>query len=387
MKSYIVVSVSGSHNEKFVNEILKKNIKVWEIKNKDGVIYFNTSPYFYRKLAQAALGSGVRTRVEERHGAYFRLRKYKKRYGIFLGLGGFFGVIVLLSNFVWDVRVSGNADVTSAQILEIMERHGIVSGVFAGNYDKEKAELAAIIELDRLAWVSVERTGSRVNVKVSERLETVAVEIPHTTPCNIIAAKTGVIRKTEVYRGTLLYEIGSGVNRGDVIVSGVVEDGTNNVILSHASAKIIAECEDKAEFFVPFISSERRNTGKVTENNFIIFLGKSFPLFIFPSVPEHASHREEFRAPTFFGLRLPHRLRTDVYTHYEMVDVQIGQTAAIERLKKQIEQYKTNFYGVDSGNEIISYDERFIIKENGIAAEVKFVYLTDIAVKRVIGVP
>jgi len=70
-----------------------------------------------------------------------------------------------------------------------------------------------------------------------------------------------------------------------------------------------------------------------------------------------------------------------------MVEVQIGQTEAIERLKKQIEQYKTNFYGTDSGNTIVSVDERFIIKDDGIAAEVEIVYHTDIAVKRVIGVP
>jgi len=325
--------------------------------------------------------------VESRHGAYFKLRRYKKRYGVFFGAASFLGVIVLLSNFIWDIRVSGNESVTTSQIIEIMEKHGIKSGTYVRNFNKERAELSAILELDRLAWINVERSGSRINIKVSERLDAAAEAIPITTPCNVVAGKTGQIVKTEVYRGTLLYEAGSGVNRGDVIVSGVVEDGAGNIILSHASAKIIAECEDKAEFFVPFTSDERRNNGKITKNNFILFLGKSFPLSINTGTPENASYRGETRAPKFFGLRLPYRIKTDVYTHYDYVEVRIGQTEAIERLKKQIGTYKANFYGADSGNEIISFDERFVIKENGIAAEISIVYHTDIAVKKVIGVP
>jgi len=387
MKSYIVVSSRGSYNESFMNELMSNKIRFHDLEIKDDIIYFITSPYFYKRIARIARESGVKTRVESRHGAYFKLRPFKKRYGVFFGAAGFIGVIVLLSNFIWDIRVTGNSDVEPSQIIEIMERHGIRNGSFIHGYSKESAELSAILELDRLAWINIERDGSRINVKVSERLEPAVEEIPVTVPCNVVAVKTGIIVKTEVYRGTLLYEIGSGVDRGDVIVSGVIEDGTGNIILSHASAKIIAECVDAAEFFVPFITHERRNNGRVTKNNFILFLGTSFPTSVILNPPDNASYREETRAPRFFGLRLPYRLRTEIYTHYDIIEVQIGQTAAIERLKKQIEDYKFNFYGTDSGNVIISVDERFIIRDDGIAAEVTIVYHTDIAVKRIIGVP
>ncbi|MCL2698495.1 MAG: sporulation protein YqfD [Oscillospiraceae bacterium] len=384
MKSYIVVSAFGSYNEDFVNSLVKKNIKVWNLKNKDGVIFFNISPYFYKKIARVAFNFGVRTRVEQRHGAYFRLRRYKKRYGIFFGAVSFIGIIVLMSNFVWDIKVHGNADVSAQQIIEVMEKHGIQNGVNIFKYDSEKAELALVLELDRLAWVNIERHGSRINVNVSERLEIEDNKIPVTTPCNVVAVKTGVIVDAEVYRGRLLSEPGSGVNRGDVIVSGVVEDGAGNIILSHASAKIIAECEDSAEFFVPFTSLEKKNNGKVTKNNFIVLLGHAFPMFMIESKPENAVYSEEMRVPTFFGLRLPYRKKTEIYTHYDYVEVTIGQVTALERLKRQIELYRQNFYG---DSEIVSFDEKYYVQEDGIFAEVRVVYRTNIAQQRMIGVP
>jgi similar to stage IV sporulation protein len=382
--NYIVVSVFGSYNNEFVNELVKNNIKVYDIKNRNGVIYLNTSPYFYKKIARIARGCGVRTRVEERHGAYFKLRRYKKRYGIVFGAISYLGIIVLMSNFVWDITVHGNSDVSAPQIMEVMEKHGIQAGVGIHAYDPEKAELALVLELDRLAWVNIERHGSRIHVNVSERLENEENMIPVTTPCNVVAVKTGVIVGTEVYRGRLLVEPGSGVSRGDVIVSGVVEDGAGNVLLSHASAKIIAECEEITEFFVPFTSLERKNNGKKSENNFIVFLGYGFPLFIIDSKPEHAVFSEEMRAPTFFGLRLPLRLKTEIYAHYDYVEVTIGQARALEKLKKQIELYRQNFYG---DSEIITFEEKYFMQEDGILAEVRVVYRTDIAQQRIIGIP
>jgi similar to stage IV sporulation protein len=384
MKSYIVVSAFGSYSERFVNDLLKKRIKIWNFKNNNGIIYFNTSPYYYKKIARTALNSGVRTRVESRHGTYFKLRPYKKRYGIFFGAVAFMGIIVLMSNFVWDIRVNGNETVSSAQITEILDKYGIRSGAGIYSFDNEKAEIALILEIDSLSWVNIERRGSRINVKVSERLELPMNEIPVTTPCNIVALKAGLIVEVEVYRGRLLIEKGSGVNRGDIIVSGVVEDGAGNIILSHASARIIAECEENAEFFVPFASMERRNNGKITENNFIVFLGINFPWFVIDDSPENAVYSVEMRAPTLFGMRLPYRLRTEIHTHYDMVEVHIWQTQAIERLKKQIEIYRDNFY---ADSEIVSFEEKFITREDGISAEIRVVYRTDIAQQRIIGVP
>jgi len=384
MKSFILVSVFGSYIEDFMSELIEKSIRVRNVQNRDGIIYFETSPRNYKIIARLAFTLQMRTRVEARRGAYFKLRRYRKRYGILFGAVSFLLIITLMSNFVWDIRVSGNENVSDVQVLEILEKHGIRSGTYIKGYDKTGAELAAELELDSLAWISIERDGSRINVKVSERLENHPPEIPITTPCNVIATKSGQNVETEVYRGTLLFEKGSGINRGDVIVSGVVVDGAGNVIFSHADAKIIAEVVEEEEFFEPFVSLERKRNGKVTKNDFIIFLGKSFPLFINDASHEQAVYSEELRAPTFFGLKLPWRVKTGVYTHYDVVEVEHTRIQTLDRLKKQIENYRENFF---ADSEIILFDEEYFPEDDGIAVKVRIIYRTDIAQKKIIGIP
>ena len=169
-----------------------------------------------------------------------------------------------------------------------------------------------------------------------------------------------------------------------MIVSGVVEDGTGNIFLSHADAKIIAECVDETEFFISYVTREKKNNGNITKRNSVIFLGKAFPMFIDSGAIENASYSEETRTPALLGFKLPYRIKTGIYTHYDMVEVKKTQTDTIDKLKKQIEIYKENFYG---DSEIISCDEIFIPGEEGIKAEIKIVYRTDIARKKIIGTP
>ena len=208
MKSYITVSVFGTHIEEFMNELLSKSVKLWNVQNNNGIIVFESSPRSYKKIARTAYAHGMRTKVEDRRGSYFKLRRYRKRYGAFFGTASFIGIIVFFSNFVWDIRVSGNEMISDYQIIEILEKHGLKIGARTDRGVIAGAKLAAALELDGLAWISIERDGSRINVKVSERLEVDEEEIPITSPCNVIAGKSGQIVEMEVYRGRLLMEKG-----------------------------------------------------------------------------------------------------------------------------------------------------------------------------------
>lgn len=379
MKSYVQVSVFGVYTEAFINTLLKKGIKVENIINKDGIIFFNCSPRKYPAAAKTARSYGLKTRILERSGIYFKLRKYKKRYGAVLGAFCFAFIIVFMNNFIWDIRVTGNETLTAEQITEQLEKEGIHIGTQIKSYSAPAAELSLKLALDRLAWVNIERVGSRLLVKVSERLEDNLPNIPVSEPCNVIATKTGRIVETEIYRGKLLLEKGSGVNKGDIIVSGIVEDGAENILLSHADAKIVAECEDEAEFFIPFTEAEKKKNGNIDRNNYLVFLGNLFPLFIGSANNENMYYSEETRNPTFFGLPLPFNIKTCIYVYYDIVEVTYNSEETLEKLNKQIELYKSNFFGKD---EIITFDVEYIAEETGITAKTKAVYRTNIAYKK-----
>lgn len=379
LNSYVQISIFGTYTETFINSLLKRGIKIKNVINKDGTVYFESSPRRYPMISKTARGYGLKTKVIKREGVYFLLRKYRKRYGAVIGAFGFAFIIVFMNSFIWDIKVTGNESVTTAQIIEQLDKEGIGIGTQIKSYSAPAAELSLKLALERLAWANIERVGSRLTVKVSERLEENASAIPISEPCNVVASKTGRIIETEIYRGNLLLEKGSGVNKGDIIVSGTVKDGAGNILLHHADAKIIAECEEEASFYFPFNSLEKKKNGNVKKKNYLLFLGNLFPLFIRNADSNNMYYIEESKNLSFLGMPLPFKMKTCIYEYYDEVEVSYSREDALGKLNNQIELYKTNFFNED---EIVLFDIEYYTDEKGITAKTKAVYKTNIAVKK-----
>jgi len=274
--------------------------------------------------------------------------------------------------------VSGNEALTEGQIKEHLSTLGIVAGLSTRELDKAAAELSLLAEFDRLSWVSVERRGSRLNIKVAEREET-SSSLSREIACNVIAERPGRIVETEVYRGELMRTLGSGVAKGELIVSGTVDDGAGNILFLHADAKIIAECEETVSFFAPYSSTEKKKTGRVITKDYLYFLGNDFPLFLSRDIPENANYSEQLKQPTILGIKAPFRIRSAIYTEYEQIEVIELTDGVLKNLKTQIDTYEKNFYG--DGYEIVKWHTEYTPTQTGIGAELSVVYRTNIAQK------
>jgi similar to stage IV sporulation protein len=242
-------------------------------------------------------------------------------------------------------------------------------------FNANQAELELALAIEELAWVSIERTGSRINVKISERLDGGdSNEIAVTTPCNIIAGRTGQLIKAEVYRGELLYELGSGVSAGDIVVSGVIHGG-----IVHADALLLAEIVEIVDFYQPFSTKQRAANGHSMSNRSIVFLGMRFggELDICPH-SDHVQYTQSMTAPNIFGFPLPFRVLNQDYVFYDRLEVIDPPVTALNKLNRQIDLYETNFL---SDAEIIERQVEYFPDENGVGALVRYIFHTDIAVK------
>lgn len=374
--NYIVFSAIGSDYEKYISALIEKRIRIFNSYQSGNVLYVQISPFDYKTAARAAAKLHIRTRVIKRHGSYFYMRKYGKRYGIALGVLSFFGIITLMSDHIWEIRISGNTEISDNQILEMLRENGVYWGADSKGIDGNRIEILARLAIPDLAWISVEHDGSIINVKVSEQIKNEKAEIPLSQPCNIIAAHDGQIVNTEVYSGQLLYPIGSGVAKGQLIVSGVVEDGGGNNMLLHANAKIIAEYTEEVEFTMPFTSSEKVLSGNKSTKDYLKFFGMKIPLGFGLDEYKSSKYTEETKNVTFLGLEMPWKIITETFEEY--ITVEVTRTADDLRnlLKKQVENYRTNFL---SDAEIISRDMSFAISDSGIAVKAVFVVHSDIA--------
>jgi len=387
-KNHIEFTAFGAYCNDFINELVNSDYNAWDISGNADIYTVKTAPQNYMAIARLAGSYRVKTKVSGRSGVYFKLRRYKKRIGIPLGILAFFAIIVTMSNFIWSIRITGNHELSSYRIVEQLELHGIKSGAPIRGFNANQIELMLTLTFDELAWVNIERSGSRVNVKINERLPSAIETIPVSSPCNVVAKFSGQLIETEIYRGRLLYEVGSGVNAGDIVVSGVIANNTadpNNpwsgsIAYVHADAKLIAECIEIVEFYQPLSTFHNVKNGFTDNNTSMIFLGMRFgrDKIIANKNADNVVYSEEMRAPDIFGFPLPFRVLTQRYIYHDRIEVADAAPYALQKLNRQIELFELNFLGEA---EIIEKQVEYFPDEEGIKAVAEYIFRVDVAEK------
>jgi len=380
--NYAEFTAFGAYCGEFIDHLTKSNIDIWDISGSNDIYTARVAPSEYMSVARKARDFRVKTAVVKRGGAYFVLRRYRRRIGIPLGILAFFAVIVVMQSFIWDIKIVGNQTLTRAQIVEQLEKNGVKAGTPVKGFNANKVEIEMSLALSELAWVSIERSGSRLIVKISERLDSGAgaSQVPSESPCNVIAGRSGRIVTTEIYSGRLLYKPKSGVNKGDIVVSGVVGNGAGGLLFVHADAKIIAECTETVEIYQPYDNYEEIKNGITASDKYVIFLGMNIPVAgDRPIRGDNIKYTEEIRAPKLFGFPLPYRELTQNYVYYDRVRVTDAPTDALEKLNNAIDLYERNFL---ADAEIISRTVEYFPDDNGIKAVVTHMFYADIAVQK-----
>lgn len=372
---YVKFSLIGTECEEFLSYSLNDGIKIYDIENEEGIIYAKTAPSQYFLLARMIRDFHVRMRITEKHGFWFTAYRYRNRYGIIAGLLAYGLVLLLCSSIVWDITITGNERISDESILEFLAENGIYPGASRKDLDTTITELSAMLSFEDLAWISIEGEGSRVNVKLSERIANAKNGLSISTPCNIVASRSGVIIETEVYRGTMMYEVGSGVAEGDIIVSGIVNDGAGNISINHADAKIIAEYEEEVSFYQLFNTVEKVKTDEKTYSEYLKLFG-----FTFPQQNEQYTEGYTYTSNSYevrlFGIKMP--WTRVVVEGTKVKDVEVTRTVNdVKRLLEQeLEMYELNFL---KNVEVVDRKTEYERDENGMKLVCKFTLRGNIA--------
>lgn len=375
----ITFSAIGAYHEEFLSELIRENIFLKNIRTEHYLLYADAKRSSYLKIARIARKYGIRVRVTERRGLYFRLSSYRKRIGLLFG--GILAVLLLLilECFVWKIEVQGGTLVSENQILEVLIEDGIFPGAFLSSFDVNDTEIHLKQRIPQISWVSVSRTGSTVSVYLNENGTEEREEIPLKTPCNVIAAKTGKIVETQVYSGMMLYPIGSGVSEGNVVVSGVVNDGAEHILMTHASAKIIAEFTEEVSLSMPYTTVEKQATGKVETAKELMLFGFVIPLSQKPESHGNKICTEYTQVYYCGGIRLPWKTKTFTFTEYEDLSVTRKTEDIIRLLEKKLDDYCENvFYDY----EILGVEKQASNTDTDVTLTAKVTLKGDIAVQK-----
>lgn len=373
----VIFTAIGAYCEQFIDELMHDRIKIGNIRNEKGMIYAEADRADYLRIAKISRKYGVRVRVYRRKGAYFKLRRLKKRPGLLIGAFVSVCMVLTLRLFVWHIDIHGNSEITDDQMLLMLEGYGFTAGAVANDTDALNAERNIMMSTDNISWINIEVNGSRADVYMHERGVPDIADSDISTPCNIVASRTGVIADTSVNSGKLMYEKGSGVAKGSVIVSGVVSSG-NTVILVHSDAKIIAEFTEKPEFSMKYTTYEKVPEGETFTHKQLMLLGMVFSKDALPDTSDTlcAESTEEL---SLFGIKLPVKIKTDVFTKYREVPV-TRKRADVERiLESRLEMYKFNFL---KDYEILDVQKELVDDGDGMTLKAEIKLRGEIGVKQ-----
>ena len=376
----VTFTVIGAYCEDFINDILSQNISLENIRNSDSMIYADTEAASYPYIAELSRKYGVRVRIYRKKGLYFRLSGISKRPGLIAGILASALMVFTLRLFVWHIDIHGNSELSADYMLGVLEQYGFVPGVLANDTNALDAERHIMLSSDRIKWINIEVNGSRADVYMSENNSSKGDDIDYMTPCNIVASRSGVITETNVTSGKLMYEKGSGVAEGSVIVSGFVSSG-DALILVHSDAEIIAEFTEEPEFAMNYVTTEKVPSDESFTHRQLMLLGIVIPLDGNNSNTSDTVCTEMTEKCSLWGIELPMKIRTETYRRYKEIQVTRSPDDIRKSLERQLEQYINNFL---KDYELISTDKSFTENDSGITLKAVIKLRGNIAAKKTI---
>lgn len=372
LSCFVKIRISGDYPERFLNIAALNDIKLWGIKKRNGSIITFVSAKDFKRIRPYKHKAAVRIKLLSKHGFWFVLRPYKKRYGILVGIAIFIAVNLVFSRFIWNITVMGNEKLTNDTIISYCRALGIKEGTPSWQIDTNTARLKLLMQHDDLSWASFIVEGSHLTVNVSE---TVKEDKKNRSPANFVAEKDGVIEKVTVSVGKATVKIGDPVTAGDLIATGAMEYTDGSTALVCCRGKILAKTKAEKTVFVPFKSSKSVSTGKQESRLVLSFFNLKSPLNPRPFKLKGAMKTEKkyFERDNAYLPIYLYKITVNEKTEKEIIRTE--ESAEKEALKMLSSYEHRNL----NNSEILSKNDKFTNKSDGIYLTRKYILRENIA--------
>lgn len=191
--------------------------------------------------------------------------KVLRRKIFVLGIGVFLAIIIYMLNIIWRIDVVGNKNVDSNKIYEVAKKAGLKEGVLKYKLNLRDIEDSILNDINELSIVTIRLEGIKAKIEVVERKMPPQIKSLD-KPVNLIALKDGIILKISAYMGIPVVKEGDYVKKGELLISGTINDGQNNPVkFVHAFGEVVARTwyESVKEVNINYKYEER--TGKTAK--------------------------------------------------------------------------------------------------------------------------
>ena len=370
LQGYVKIRVWGFAPQRFINLCSNKGVLLWNIEKQDDIYTMCISLKAFYQLRPIARKTKVRVVISERCGLPFLVPGMLRRKAF---LAGFFLTVafwILSSFFVWDIRVSGNLQVTEDVFFKFLEQEGVHTGMWKSKLDIGKLEKQIRRNFPQVTWTSGRLDGVRLLIELKEN----DMPIPEETAADpetgrdLVAQYDGVITEMIVRSGVPKVTIGSEVAKGDVLVEGRIpiyaEDGTvreYRQVVSDADIRM-----EHTENFRAHLASDyikKKYTGREKTYYFIHFGDREWRPKAKPPYLQYDSILDTCSVKALEYMHIPCTLGRITYREYQKTEYSYTTQEAKTVLQKKILDFLESLD--EKGVQIISKDVKIETKRAG----------------------
>lgn len=267
------IEASGAQPERILNYCAENGIEFWNASPcRDFSITFCVHASYADSLLARSGKNGLDVKLISETGGR-KLKLGAKRRAVFLlAFVLCVSLAAVSSLFLWRIEISGNDKLSDAEILRKLAECGVDYGAYWPALSSDEIRSRIVSEMPEIAWLSLNVRSSKAEIIVHERIDKPDI-VNEKSPCDIIASKSGVIRKMSVLEGESAAIVGNAVAKGDVLVRGLMSSETGDERYVHSMAQVIADTWYEISAQTPLL--EARKTEKSGRNTaFSLVIGK-----------------------------------------------------------------------------------------------------------------
>lgn len=312
---YVKFKSYGGFCERFINLCACRKINIRNIELHNNCLYGETSIKDYFKLREISAMSGMKTRVVKKCGLPFAAKRNKNRVGLLIGAVFFVLFMSITSMYVWNIDVVGTQNISEREISQALNELGLYIGCRKKDINTYYLADEAMVSLSgKVSWLAVNIKGTSATIEARDYIER-PEDITFAEPSNIIADFDGLILSLEVFNGQKANHEGSGVKKGDLLISGTVENRDLSTQFLDAAGKITALHTVNDTYKEKRKTQIKRYYKTKTVNKLLVF-GISIPLGVFSKEENYDLFTDEKRA-VYFSKELPFSWVKETRAYFE----------------------------------------------------------------------
>ena len=293
----------------------------------------------YKSVLSACRVWEIRAKLVEKRGFIPKILSYKGRWGLVLGAALSLVIFFVAQGMIWRIDVVGNERLSCEQIVEVLKNNGLCVGSKISSLNVKSIAQRVMINDDDIAWISINIVGTVARVELKEVIDT-EITKEETKPANIVSKFDAQIVSLEVLQGFPVLKEGEFVRAGELLVSGIYKTEKAPLRFTRATGKVFGRVTKQFQVEIPLVQTKKVPTGRKITKKTLNFFGKSINFFInyrnLPASYDIINYIYTFN-PFSLG-ELPISLSADEYCEYEMVEVEISESEAMEQAYELLRQ-------------------------------------------------